>query len=1481
MKLVPKTFILAISALLVGVSLVLFPVGADRAFAVDPSMIEFNNDTCELTSAGYIGDGSEVDPYVISDADSLWEIADCSLISADTPAHFSISSDIDVTQAASATTTIPIGSRAGSPIAFKGVLRGNGFLISGISMSHATDGVGLFGFLYDSTIDNLRISGDFAGGTGATDPNGATGALARAANGTVVIDSVTIDGSVSGEYFIGGLIGHIEIGSDIEISSSTNHSLVAASSRIAGGLVGYNPAGSVTITASHNTGSVYSGRTAGGLIGFAEGTAAITTSDNSGSVSTTYGAGGLIGGSVDANITSSHNSGAVRSTADGAGGLVGIGAEAKITSSYNTGLISASSGAGGLIGAALGDADIESSYNNGDVSINGAGVGGLLGAGADAKITSSFNTGLISAGSYAVGGLIGGLNLAAFPGGTGNAEIVSSYNTGQLSGVDDIGGLLGDGAGSIDASFNSGAILGSAESTDIGGLIGDAGATTISDAYNTGGITATGTDIGGLVGEGGSSILIENSYNTGIMSITGDYSGLVGPGYAFTATSVHTDQVASASLDTYYTATPLADMKELTVYSGWDFEAIWGFGACSDNNGLPMLRQLAQVGTYFGRSCGFDVPAFTAFTGDGNIVYNNGVCNLGDSGAHITIDNSFEVSTSDQLWEVTDCVSSTGDIYFKLANDIDASLASFADTSLPIGYRTSGDLPFSGVLSGNAHMISNISMSSTSYGVGLFAYLHSATISNLVISGSFATTTGVVNSRTHSAGALAMYSSGDIDLSFVSNEADVTGVGKVGGLIGWSDGGVNLLSSSNSGAISASKFAGGLVGRVDGVGDLTTSYNTGTVTSADSFAGGLVGFVDNVANIHSSYNTGSVFADDDYAGGLVGDVYKDANITSSYNTGSVSADNDHAGGLVGYVDGGANITSSYNTGIVSAAYDDAGGLVGYVEFDANITSSYNTGSASADDDHAGGLVGYVYEGDADITSSYNTGSVSADDDYSGGLVGYVKYGGANITSSYNTGSVSADDDNAGGLVGYVNESDANITSSYNTGSVSADDDNAGGLVGYVEEDAKITASYNTGPVSGRKRIGGLVGYVDGGANITSSNNAGSVSGEYTLIGGLAGFIDKYANITSSYNTGQVSGDDDVGGLVGYLDDDASIMYSFNAGNVAASMTDIEGRTESAGGFIGNAEGDVAIANSYNSGDISAMLAAGGFLGYAYGVVAVSKSYNTGATTADGIGSDAFIGLADAGASIALDSSYALSPSRYLGQSSLKEMELAESYVGFDFANDWGFGPCSNNDGLPMLRQLEQVGAYFIFSCGFDSAPAPVAPAPYSRPLPTNYSDRTPLIGDEVIISGRRMNLVTSCTIDGVTAVMSNQSADSFTIMIPEGVTSGLKDLVMTGPAGKLTAQGALTVQESIPAIIDEALVSSKVNAGSFNGYVAVYAKGHKDKILSWKIAGKWFKTSVTSDYQVFQRKTIAVGREVKVDLFIDGERLLAKTVLTR
>ena len=56
--------------------------------------------------------------------------------------------------------------------------------------------------------------------------------------------------------------------------------------------------------------------------------------------------------------------------------------------------------------------------------------------------------------------------------------------------------------------------------------------------------------------------------------------------------------------------------------------------------------------------------------------------------------------------------------------------------------------------------------------------------------------------------------------------------------------------------------------------------------------------------------------------------------------------------------------------------------------------------------------------------------------------------------------------------------------------------------------------------------------------------------------------------------------------------------------------------------------------------------------------------------------------------------------------------------------------------------------------------------------------------------------------------------------------------------------------------------------------------------MSWKIAGKWFKITVTSDYQRFIRRTVDVGVDVKVDIYItaaggDPVRKLSGLVRTR
>ena len=134
-------------------------------------------------------------------------------------------------------------------------------------------------------------------------------------------------------------------------------------------------------------------------------------------------------------------------------------------------------------------------------------------------------------------------------------------------------------------------------------------------------------------------------------------------------------------------------------------------------------------------------------------------------------------------------------------------------------------------------------------------------------------------------------------------------------------------------------------------------------------------------------------------------------------------------------------------------------------------------------------------------------------------------------------------------------------------------------------------------------------------------------------------------------------------------------------------------------------------------------------------------------------------------------------------------------------------------------------------------------APYTGPLLNTYSDRNPSIGDEVTISGLRLNLVTSCTIDGVTAVMSNQSADSFTITIPAGLRPGPKDLVITSSAGTLTVQDALTVSAAVE--------------DSSEPVSAVSAKG-------------WTKKLNDSSVKIYAKDVVGVG---KVQIFFKGKEI--------
>jgi surface protein len=172
------------------------------------------------------------------------------------------------------------------------------------------------------------------------------------------------------------------------------------------------------------------------------------------------------------------------------------------------------------------------------------------------------------------------------------------------------------------------------------------------------------------------------------------------------------------------------------------------------------------------------------------------------------------------------------------------------------------------------------------------------------------------------------------------------------------------------------------------------------------------------------------------------------------------------------------------------------------------------------------------------------------------------------------------------------------------------------------------------------------------------------------------------------------------------------------------------------------------------------------------------------------------------------------------------------------------------------------------------------PAVYTGPVFSEFSNRFVRLGDSVQIYGQRLGSINFISIDGIRVEISSKSDKALAIQISQGIKPGTKDLIVNGDFGKLTVLGALTILEEAARSGPES-TSGKLTAGLLNGSVAIYAKGYEGRTLSWKIAGKWVKTVVTSNYQVFFRKTREVGRTVLVGLYLDGENQLTTSLITK
>ena len=469
------------------------------------------------------GSGTVEDPYIIEDADDLWTFAN--MLRGST-SHLS-----DCAKIADGVTMIDVSdemwqgipSNMTMPDGYRGTFDGNG---ATIKLTMAISGGYQVGFF--NTLD--------AGG---------------------VIKNVTIDGTVSGNYDVGGVCGRnggtiIDCNNKADVSGKNDRVGGIAGSCMDGGKL-------IAFKTMSNSGQIEAGSRVGGIVGYCskasiEGDGELL---NTGMVhSRDVYAGGIIGKAETK--TSVKIAGAAKNTADingsgYAGGIIGQMTSSDLLqiqagSILNAGSIYCSGEhAGGIVGAY--DGNIEITAATGDIQNTGyvqgtKCIGGFVGATYMGTITAAgnmINTGEVNASDIYIGGIIGRLQ---------DTQVVSVKgeirNEGNVGGNSAMGGIVGY-ATDEDAKIpvmaygdivNQGKLQGtiSSGSASVGGILGsfDCQEGIFSETgviKNEGDITANGTMVGGIGGYyavQASTKPVQKCNNTGSVTGTNNVGGLFG-----------------------------------------------------------------------------------------------------------------------------------------------------------------------------------------------------------------------------------------------------------------------------------------------------------------------------------------------------------------------------------------------------------------------------------------------------------------------------------------------------------------------------------------------------------------------------------------------------------------------------------------------------------------------------------------------------------------------------------------------------------------------------------------------------------------------------------------------------------------------------------------------------------------------------------------------------------------------------------------
>ena len=581
------------------------------------------------------------------------------------------------------------------------------------------------------------------------------------------------------------------------------------------------------------------------------------------------------------------------------GAFLGSGTVRNFKNIYSVdGVVSGIYSVGGLFGQIVGGS-IESSYVDGG-SVNGSERQSATG------LTNQF-----------IGGVAGNIQIST---------IINTYTSAQVSGVDDVGGLVGAVYGS---QYNG---------------------SSIQNTYSNGRVFGSGVRVGGLIGT------VNNAY--GVSTISNSFWNIDASGMVSSAAGTGVNATQSKTISTYKNAgwdisaqggentvwriydgqtAPLLRrfMPTLTVLPSYDgsgaylenigaFTAVGSYDASKvffSNTNLLNLSSNA-AGSY---TASIAVEGYSNQQGYDIVVSNRNISTPGSASGEIKINNG--INWNNGILNISGNVTNPGQInsnngVFNLQNGTWNQVDPYFNASFNVkDFRIAGGT-FKRFLGGDGTSASPYQIYDI-YGlqgidsVGMLSQnfvltndINAATVTSWNTNAGFKPI-GVNSDYSNSRGFSGIFNGfghtiNDLTINLPSTDYV--------GLFGYTNGATIQNIGLVGGAVSARNFVSGLVG-FNQNSTISNAYANVTVTGSDN-VGGVVGVNYNNATISNSYATGTVTGDAN-VGGLVGGNYNNSTISNSYATGTVTGLT-VVGGLVGY-------DNSNNALIINSYYSQSTG----------------------------------------------------------------------------------------------------------------------------------------------------------------------------------------------------------------------------------------------------------------------------------------------------------------------------------------------------------------------------------------------------------------------------------------------------------------------------------------------------------------------------------------------------------------------------